>query len=66
MIKANILKRLERRDDEININMHVNSEYDNYVQFCLDYKGPLSPSFNEKQFHIIKNYILNTYCNNNQ
>lgn len=48
--------------EELNINLKINNEYENYVQFCLDTKGAASPS-SEKQFEILKNYILNTYCN---
>ena len=48
---------------EIEIDVKINNEYENFVQFCLDNKDAPSPC-SQKQFHIIKEYILNTYSNN--
>ena len=45
---------------EIDIEVKLNNEYENFVQFCLDNKDAPSPC-SPKQFQIIKQYILDTH-----
>ena len=60
MLKSKVLNRIEDRSNEITIDVNINNEYENFVQFCLDTKDAPSPC-SSKQFQIIKNYILNNF-----
>ena len=45
---------------EIKIDVKINNEYENFVQFCLDNKDAPSPC-SPKEFLAIKEYILNNF-----
>lgn len=51
----------QMEEKEIEINVEINDEYKNWIQFCLDHESNINPSFNPKQFQIMKEYILSTY-----